>query len=130
MAADVARDDDRDTAVYMALLADGTYRWWRILVTSITDPRTVKEGAFFRQQEAVLKGVERVFGALSAISNIIPSLLPMPYEIHAKRRAGVRRRPQYWVLSPSFEFFMAVARRRMPSSEYDPPVGSATRIQR
>jgi Plant transposon protein len=45
-------------------LADGIYPRWRIFVRSITDPRTVKEEAFSRQQEAVRKGVERVFGVL------------------------------------------------------------------
>jgi hypothetical protein len=45
-------------------LADGIYPRWRIFVRCITDPRTVKEEAFSRQQEAVRKGVERVFGVL------------------------------------------------------------------
>jgi hypothetical protein len=45
-------------------LADEICPRWRIFITSITDPRTVNEAAFSRQQEAVRKGVERVFGVL------------------------------------------------------------------
>jgi Plant transposon protein len=45
-------------------LADGIYSRWRIFIASITDPRTVKEKTFCKQQEAVRKGVEGVFGVL------------------------------------------------------------------
>jgi Plant transposon protein len=45
-------------------LADGIYPRWRIFIASITNPRTVKEKAFSKQQEAVRKCVERVFGVL------------------------------------------------------------------
>jgi Plant transposon protein len=75
--------------------ADGIYPRWRIFATSITDPRTVKEAAISRQQEAARKESSACSGALSAVSNLIPSLPSVAYEIHAKCRAGVRRLPQH-----------------------------------
>ena len=48
----------------MYCLADGTYPKYKIFVTTLSAPSTRQERAFCSQQEAVRKGVERVFGVL------------------------------------------------------------------
>jgi hypothetical protein len=47
-------------------LADGIYPDWSTLMKTITPPKTPKEDAFAKQQEACRKDVERAFGVLQA----------------------------------------------------------------
>nr|GEZ17777.1 ribosomal protein [Tanacetum cinerariifolium] len=52
-------------------LADGIYAWWSTFVRSFTVARDEKNAVFKRRQESARKNVERAFGVLQIVTQLV-----------------------------------------------------------